>query len=49
MGAEFPKSGVTVQSVYNNVHITGDISHAQIGGRGNVQLNIGESDVVGSA
>lgn len=25
----------------------GDVSHSQIGGTGNVQLNIGESDVVG--
>lgn len=45
--SDFPKSGVTVQSVDNSLHITGDVSHSQIGGTGNVQLNIGESDVVG--
>lgn len=45
--SDFPKSGVTVQSVDNSLHITGDVSRSQIGGTGNVQLNIGESDVVG--
>ncbi len=42
-----PKSGITVQHVDNSFQITGDVNHSQIGGTGNVQINIAESDVIG--
>ena len=45
--SKLAEDGVTVQHIDNSVHISGDVTHSQIGGTGHFQINVNESNIEG--